>query len=742
MKRPFAIIGFSYFIMLAFLFFVPDFALPYIFGLFTAMFLASVIIKETRKNKIFPIAFFMCMVAVAVYHINSDSNIKPVQSLDETNATISGTICDIPYKSYSRYNYIVKVESVDGQQVKPFKTKLSSTEAIEGDIYDKFTGNVHFYVPQNNPAFDSQTYYRSKNIYIHAFLYNYEKNFTQKPEKFPPSYYILKLRQKMLSASKSIFPIHISSVVNSILLGEKHDLPENIKNNFDIIGAYHLLSTSAIHISILSAFCLWIFKRLKLGNRFSAALAALAVFIFMALTCFTPSVIRAGTMSIIYLLGLAIFQKPDSLNSLGIAVFLICLLSPNSAFDISLWMGVFSTLGIIIAYNPIKNFIRGKLNVQLYNNKIVNYTVSSIAISLSVWAFTLPLVAWFFKKTSLISILSNLILIPVVTVIFNLSLTIDFLSILSAPALFVHPPALICGILTNFTIYISELLAKIPFAMISLDYGVASLWAAFTALLVGVSIHTRNSKKHSKLAALLSVNLAFAGAFSYQLSNIGATDAAVINCQNGIGFVISKNGRRAAVLCLNKDSSTKDIECFLSRSYIKNMDYLNLAALDPSQKTAAKNIIKNHRPEMTVLSNRHTADINIENGFTRPVYFTGHIESSFWEDTEVSTFETDEHNYIQIKTSNVKFLIFANGGNADDIPESWKTCDFLIANGLPFNYQKINSRHYVLSGSKTDSEINIQKLTPLGKSAYSVTHQGRLYIKINSSGNYQIRRSQ
>ena len=741
MKRPLAVIGFSYFIMLALLIFVPENTLPYLFTTFSALFLISVIIPEIRKNKIFSVALLTCTAAVSVYYINLNTNIKPVQNLDGTNATISGTICDIPYKKHNKYNYIIEIQNLNQKEVKPFKIKLSSPEAVEGDIYDKFTGNVHLYVPQNSPAFDSETYYRSKNIYIHAFLYNYEENFTQKPEKVSPYYYILKLRQKMLSASKRIFPTRTASVLNGILLAEKHELPEDIKNNFSIIGAYHLLATSGIHIAILSQFFLWIFKKLKFGNRFAALLSALTVFLFIALIGFTPSIIRVGVMCIIYLFGLAIFRKSDSLNSLGIAVFSICLFSPNSSFDIGLWMGFLSTLGITVAYRPIQNFIRSKLK-KIRDNKIINYMVSSVSISLSVWSFTLPLAAWFFGKTSLISPLSNLIFIPPVTIIFNLSLIINLLSVLAVPASFICLPALLCGIITNFIVYISEILAKIPFAMLSLDYTVASLWASFTLLLIAVGIHLKNLKKSAKLTVLLSLNLALTGAFSYQISKTGVTDAAIINCSDGVGFIISKNGRRAAVLCLNKDSNTTNVEYFLSRSYIKNMDYLNLPILNGTHKNNAQNIIKTYCPKTTLLSTKNSAEFNESETCTHPIYFTDNIKSSFWEDAEISTFEINEHTYIQIKISNVKFLIFANGGNADDIPENLRNCDFLIASGLPINYQKIQSKHNILSSNKNDSEINMQKFFLLGKNVFSVAHQGNIYVNIKSNGKYEIRRSQ
>ncbi len=710
--------------------------------MFLALFFASLIIKNSRKNKVFPIAFLTGVAAVSVYFINLNLNIQPIKTFDETDAVISGTIFDIPYKKNNRYNYTIKVENLNKEKIKPFKIKLTSPEAIEGNIYDKFTGSVHFYVPQNNPAFDSEIYYRAKNIYINAFLYNYEENFTQKPEKIPPYYYILKLREKMLSASKRLFPVRPASVINGILLGERHEFPEDVRTSFEANGVFHLLATSGVHIAILSQFFLWLFKKLKFGNRFAAISSAVAVLIFMALTCFTPSVTRAGIMAMIYLLGLAIFKKPDSLNSLGIAVLLICAFSPNSALDIGLWLSFLSTLGIIILYKNIDDFLKNKLKkINFKENKIINYIIASISVSLSAWAFTLPVLAWFFRKTSIISPISNIILIPPVTIMLNLSLIVNILSILDAPTVIVYPPALLCGILTNIIIYISNLLSKIPFAMISLDYGIANLSIAFILFFIAIGLYAKNLKKSFKFITILSLNLAFFSAFTYQINKRNVTDATVLNVSDGIGFVISKNSKRAAILCLSENSSTTDIENYLSQSYVKDIDYLSIPILTDSNKTFAQNILETYSPKTTSLSTKNSAELNIEKTRTNPIYFSGNLKSAFWEDVQVETFEINEHTYIGFTISDIKFLIIANGGNADDIPENFKNCDFLIINGLPVNYQKINSKNYIISMNKTDSEINATKLISSSKNTFSCAQQGRIYISIDSGGKYSIRRS-
>ena len=323
----------------------------------------------------------------------------------------------------------------------------------------------------------------------------------------------------------------------------------------------------------------------------------------------------------------------------------------------------------------------------------------------------------------------------------NLSLIVNILSVLGAPTVIVYPPALLCGILTNIIIYISNLLSKIPFAMISLDYGIANLCIAFILLFIAIGLYAKNLKKSFKFITILSLNLAFLSAFTYQINKRNVTDATVLNVSDGIGFVISKNSKRAAILCLGENSNTTDIENYLSQSYVKDIDYLSIPILTNSNKTFAQDILETYSPKTTSLSTKNSAELNIEKTRINPIYFSGNLKSAFWEDVQVETFEINEHTYIGLTISDIKFLIIANGGNTDDIPENFKNCDFLIINGLPVNYQKINSKNYIISMNKTDSEINAAKLISSNKNTFSCAQQGRIYINIGSGGKYSIRRS-
>ncbi len=411
MKRPLALIGFSYFFTLLAFNYLTHPQTVIISAVLLLTLLISLIIKKIRIKKIFTVILFTCFVASVVHIINFNLNIKYVQNLEGTSAKVSGVICDIPYKNNSSYYHTLKIDTIDGKNIKPFKTILKCNSYLEADIFDTFTGKVNFYEIENDPSFNFKLYYRSKNIYVKAYFNEFEEHTVKHCQNKTFMYYLLNLRREFSSNCRKVFKKEISSVVNAIFLEEKNTLSDETKINFDRVGIYHLLSTCGIHTSILVQIVLWIFKKLKINTKFANVLSAFSVLILMIFTGFTPSVTKSGIIIIIYLLGKTIFRNSDSLNSLGIAVLLMCIFNPNYSCSVGLLLSTFSTLGIIFLYDKIKKKLIFKTKYNNINN-FINYIASNISLGFSVMLFTIPVVVLYYGKISLISVISNLVVYP------------------------------------------------------------------------------------------------------------------------------------------------------------------------------------------------------------------------------------------------------------------------------------------------------------------------------------------
>ena len=96
----------------------------------------------------------------------------------------------------------------------------------------------------------------------------------------------------------------------------------------------------------------------------------------------TPSVVRAGVTTIIYLLASLLYRKADTINSISISVLLTLLNNPFNIFNIGMQLSYAGTISIILFYNILEIKIK---------NKIIKYIVESIILSVSANIFIIPL---------------------------------------------------------------------------------------------------------------------------------------------------------------------------------------------------------------------------------------------------------------------------------------------------------------------------------------------------------------
>ena len=160
MKRSFALIGFTYLIaLMAAIYFGEQISFFMSIGLIVC-FVISLFFKDIRKKKAIPVALFVAAAGLLVYSMAYNNEIYPVDSLKEKDVEISGVICEMPYKEYNRYYYIIETDYISMENAEQkVKLKVSSSEALEADAYDRITANVHIYEPDSGNGYNSKIYY-------------------------------------------------------------------------------------------------------------------------------------------------------------------------------------------------------------------------------------------------------------------------------------------------------------------------------------------------------------------------------------------------------------------------------------------------------------------------------------------------------------------------------------------------------------------------------------------------------
>ena len=227
------------------------------------------------------------------------------------------------------------------------------------------------------------------------------------------------LRQKLKDRIDAVFPEDTRGFARALLLGDKTKLHYDTSLAFRISGVSHIVAVSGLHVSILFALVYAVTGK----RRFLTGIVGIPlVLLFAAVAGFTPSVTRAAVMQIIMMLALMVRREYDPPTALAVAVLVILGANPLTIASVGFQLSVGSVAGIYLCYGKIRKFLASRLGPltkgKSLRAKLLRGVASSIAVSISATVITTPLVAYYYGLVSLVNPLANLLVVPVISMVF------------------------------------------------------------------------------------------------------------------------------------------------------------------------------------------------------------------------------------------------------------------------------------------------------------------------------------
>jgi competence protein ComEC len=295
------------------------------------------------------------------------------------------------------------------------------------------------------------------------------------------------LKARALTAIAQTFPEPQGSLLSGILLGVETGIPDSLKDAFRKTGTSHIVAISGFNISIIAKIFASLFSRV-LGQRRSVPVTIVAIGVYTLLAGADASVVRAALMGSLVLLSDG-FNRPSSgLASLATAVFVMTLYNPGTFYDVGFQLSVAATLGLIVYAEPFTNFALttlAKITKPETATQLINTFGEFSLLTIAAQVTTLPLIAFYFHQISIISLVANLIVLPVqpaVMVLGGLAALGAMLHSALGYLLF-----WLAWPFVTFTIVVVEGLAQVPLAAIQINR--LPLWFLFLAYgaLIGCS---------------------------------------------------------------------------------------------------------------------------------------------------------------------------------------------------------------------------------------------------------------
>lgn len=209
------------------------------------------------------------------------------------------------------------------------------------------------------------------------------------------------------------------AVLKALTIGEKEDLSEEIRETYSISGASHVLALSGLHIGLIAWFLTIILSFFTEHIRWMRPIGSVLTLIllggFAYFTGLSPSVVRAVIMFSILAIVRLWRNEPLTLNVVAFTAFIMLCFKPVWLFDVGFQLS-FSAVCAILLFCPRLNALCPSRNI------IIKKTWELISVSIAAQLGTIPLVIYYFGRFSTHFLLTNLWIIPLVTLVLYLAI--------------------------------------------------------------------------------------------------------------------------------------------------------------------------------------------------------------------------------------------------------------------------------------------------------------------------------
>lgn len=197
------------------------------------------------------------------------------------------------------------------------------------------------------------------------------------------------------------------SLLAGILWGDSSDLPKSIKSDFQSTGLTHVMAVSGANMTLLAQMLSYLLFFLPIRIRYSIIIVAMIF--FCSLVGMSAAVLRAGVMALISAIAVIIGKKYWAIGAFNLVVLLAFLYKPAIIFyDVGFQLSCAATLGLIFLQPVLLKCFK------FIPWKSIRET---IATTLTASIVTLPIVLYYFSTWYPLSILVNILLLPVVGII-------------------------------------------------------------------------------------------------------------------------------------------------------------------------------------------------------------------------------------------------------------------------------------------------------------------------------------
>ncbi len=459
------------------------------------------------------------------------------------------------------------------------------------------TGTYHKGRDVRNPGeFDYDRYLKSKGITGLFISYDTDSIKILDFDYNPVKTFLFSIRKSIDETIHKLHEPNTAGLLRGLLLADRSEISYETKNEFINSGVVHILAVSGLHVGYILFIFIFLFSRFGIYTR--SILTICGLLLFMLITGVPPSVFRATLMAIVIIIAFLSGRSTNLINSIAIAAVIILLYNPNEIYNPGFQLSFAAVLSIGLLY-PFFQKVVYRLKVK---NKFLHYLLLFIAVSLSAQIGTMPFTLAYFSKLSVVSLFSNLIVIPAVGVIIANAFVTLFVSFISFPVASYFAAA--NDLISYLMFLVIEFFGRLDFSFIWIhNFSLYDSILFYLALIALLFIYTKLEKIILKIALTLIMAFTFLiftdfddveimpeNKLSIMMIDVGQGDSFLIKFPNGKTALIDAGEANPFI-----DNGDKIIAPLLDYLGISKIDYGFISHLDLDHYGGFVSLIYNNR---------------------------------------------------------------------------------------------------------------------------------------------------
>lgn len=284
------------------------------------------------------------------------------------------------------------------------------------------------------------------------------------------------------------------SLIAGVAMGQKSSISPTLRNAYSQAGAAHVLALSGLHLGIIWA-VLGVFCIGRWRTPFTMLMIS-TIWTYVLFAAMPPSAVRAAIMLTLMSVATLTGRQGASLNTLAFAAIAILLFSPSGIYDLGFQLSFTAVAFIVVFTNPVMNLLPLQWRIA---HPWATQLVSMITVSSVANLGTLPLVAFHFSRIPIYIIATNLVAIPLITVLLWMFAISMFIMAAGSPAILLTPATAILNITAKALNSSMTAIASLPCSSISIHISAVQaviLYIAIISLLWAATIIAGN--KHER----------------------------------------------------------------------------------------------------------------------------------------------------------------------------------------------------------------------------------------------------